>query len=203
MDTKILNVNSRPLVSRSEREALLRQRGRAIWLYGLSGAGKSTLAAMLARQLHQRGVLTASLDGDELRAGLNGGLGFSEEDRSENLRRAAEVARLMVGTGLVTICAFITPRASQRALVRRIIGEKDLTQVFVSATVDTCAKRDPKGLYARARGGLIAQFTGVGAEFDPPEAGEPGLVIDTEAESPEACSARLLGELLPLLSVEP
>lgn len=179
-------------VSRREREARLRQRGHVIWFFGLSGAGKSTLATRLGRELHESGIFTGSLDGDDLRKGLNQGLGFSDADRSENLRRAAEVARLMVGNGLVTVCAFITPRRAQRALVRSIIGAEDVTQVFVSASVTTCARRDPKGLYARAQGGQIAQFTGIGSEFEPPAADEPVLTIDTEAFPPETCVRQLL-----------
>ncbi len=187
------------VANRLEKEQLLQQRGRVIWLFGLSGAGKSTLAGMLAGELHRRGVLAASLDGDELRAGLNAGLGFSEVDRSENLRRAAEVARLMVGSGLVTVCAFISPRRTQRALIRRIVGSDDLTLVFVSASVETCTRRDPKGLYARARAGQIAQFTGVGAEFELPEPDECQVVLDTEAGPAEVCLDRLMRVVMPLI----
>ena len=178
-------------VSRTEKELHLQQRGHVIWLYGLSGSGKSTLAIALERQLIARGILTALLDGDEIRAGLNHGLGFSDADRTENLRRAAEVARLFAQSGVVAICAFITPLRSQRLLVGEIIGPGDMTAVHLSASFSACARRDPKGLYAQAAADQITQFTGRDSLFEAPPPGTDSLIVDTETESPSTSLARL------------
>ena len=134
------------LVSRAEKEERLGQRGQVLWLYGLSGSGKSTIAAALERQLHEAGRLTKVLDGDNVRTGLNKNLGFSDEDRSENIRRVAEVAKLFAETGLITIVSFITPKRDLRASARAVIGDDDLTLVYVKASFEVCQQRDPKGL---------------------------------------------------------
>ncbi len=169
------------VLSRSDKEARLRQRARVIWLYGLSGSGKSTLGIALERRLHAEGFTTHLLDGDNVRTGLNRGLGFSQEDRAENIRRVAEVAKLFVQAGVVTICSFVTPMRSLRALAREIVGTEDFFDVYVKASYETCARRDPKGLYAKAAAGGVAQFTGKDSAFEEPLAGESSLVIDTEA----------------------
>lgn len=171
-------------VTRREKEQRLDQKGHVLWLYGLSGSGKSTLAVALERTLAGQGILTTLLDGDEIRAGLNRGLGFSDTDRTENLRRVAEVARLFAHSGSVVVCAFITPLRDQRILVREIIGGYDLTMVYLSASFAACARRDPKGLYARAAGDKIAMFTGRDSTFEQPSPG-PGLfILDTDTETP-------------------
>jgi adenylylsulfate kinase len=183
-------------VSREEKETHLRQRGHVIWLYGLSGSGKSTLGVALERAFATGGFATALLDGDEIRAGLNRGLGFSDGDRTENLRRAAEVARLLAQSGLVVICAFITPLRSQRELLRKIIGPGDVTPFFLSASFTTCARRDVKGLYAKAATSALLQFTGRDSVFEAPPAADDA-VIDTETQSPQACLDQIQTLVLP------
>lgn len=190
------------VLGRAEKEARLRQRAHVIWLYGLSGSGKSTLAIALERRLAALGHATHLLDGDNVRTGLNRNLGFSDADRDENIRRVAEVAKLFVGAGLVTVCSFITPARSQRAAARSIIGAEDFTEVFVRASFDTCAARDPKGLYAKAKAGGVGQFTGKDSGFEPPVDGDPGVfVLDTESEPPEASLERLFLRIRPLLQL--
>lgn len=187
------------VLNREEKELRLGQRARVIWLFGLSGSGKSTLAVRLERALAAEGVATHLLDGDNLRTGLNRGLGFSEADRAENLRRAAEVARLFVQAGVVTLASFITPFREHREQVRAIIGNEDLSFVYVSATYETCRQRDPKGLYARADAGGVSQFTGRDSRFEEPQAGESSLVLETEREDVSASLARLLAHVRPLV----
>ena len=177
------------VLARRDKEAKLRQRARVVWLYGLPGSGKSTLAAALERRLHAEGFTTHLLDGDNLRAGLNGDLGFSETDRTENIRRAAEVAKLFVQAGIVVVCAFITPTRALRKLARGIIGVDDFLEVYVEAALETCARRDPKGLYAGAGRGEIKRFTGHNAAFEPPERAD--LVVNTDRESVEQSLERI------------
>lgn len=178
------------VLNRNEKEQRLRQRARVIWLFGLSGSGKSTLAVALERRLHAEGYTTHLLDGDNLRTGLNSDLGFSDEDRAENIRRVAEVAKLFAQAGVVVLCSFITPAASLRSKARAIIGLDDFVPVFVRASYATCAKRDPKGLYAKAQAGQVGQFTGRDSAFEEPAAEEGAHVINTEgagiAESVDA-----------------
>jgi adenylylsulfate kinase len=190
------------VLPRADKEARLGQRGRVIWLYGLSGSGKSTLAIALERRLHAEGFATQLLDGDNIRTGLNRGLGFSDADRAENIRRIAEVAKLHAHAGLVTLCSFITPLRSLRDSAREIIGADDLLEVYVKASFATCAARDPKGLYAKAAAGGVGQFTGKDSSFEEPLAASDAadaatLIIDTEAATPEACLAALLAAVLP------
>jgi len=171
------------LLTRADRQRLTGQTSRTIWLVGLSGSGKSTLAAALEKRLYADGHAVYVLDGDNVRGGLNRGLGFSDADREENIRRIAEVSKLFVDAGVVAINSFITPRESLRALARRIIGEEDLLEVYVKASFETCRRRDVKGLYAKADQGQVAQFTGKDSAFEEPAA--PGLTVDTEAQSVE------------------
>ncbi|MDF3056780.1 MAG: adenylylsulfate kinase [Rariglobus sp.] len=186
------------VLGRAEKEAKLRQRGRVIWLYGLSGSGKSTLAIALERRLHAEGVTTHLLDGDNVRTGLNRDLGFTDADRAENIRRIAEVAKLFVQAGVVVIAAFITPQRANRQLARSIIGAGDFLEVYVAASFDTCASRDPKGLYAKARAGGVQQFTGRDSSFEPPAAEDNDvLVIDTEAGPADASLAQLHAAVVP------
>ena len=166
------------MLDRKAKEKLLNQRAVVIWMTGLSGSGKSTLAKKLEQQLHQQGVLTKLLDGDNLRTGLNKNLGFSEEDRLENIRRVAEIARLFLDNGVVTICSFVSPTIALRNMAKEIIGEDDFLEIFVDASFDECAKRDVKGLYKKALKGEIKDFTGLDAPFDIPK--KPFLNIDTE-----------------------
>lgn len=188
------------VLSRADKEARLKQRAKVIWLYGLSGSGKSTLAVALERRLHGEGFVTHLLDGDNVRTGLNQGLGFSEADRTENIRRVAEVAKLFTSAGVVTLCSFITPLRSLRAQAKTILGE-DLLEVYVKASFETCAKRDPKGLYAKARAGGVAQFTGRDSAFEEPSPEERALVLDTETTPLDASLAALHAHVLPHISV--
>ena len=151
-------------LGRGEKESLLGQRGVVVWMYGLSGSGKSTIANLLERELHGEGRFTAILDGDNLRAGLNANLGFSDEDRAENVRRVAETAKLLAGLGVIVLVSVITPRRALRELAGRIVGA-DFHEVYVRAAFETCAERDPKGLYAKAREGAVTQFTGKDSGF--------------------------------------
>ncbi len=187
------------VLDRSAKEARLRQRGRVLWLYGLSGSGKSTLAVALERRLHAEGFTTHLLDGDNVRTGLNRDLGFSDTDRTENIRRVAEVARLFAQAGVVVIAAFISPLRSHRQLARDIVGAGDFVEIYVAASFATCAARDPKGIYAKARSGHVAQFTGRDSAFEPPVVGDDVLTLDTEAEPAEASLARLHAAVVPRL----
>jgi adenylylsulfate kinase len=179
------------MLPRAAKEELLGQSGAVIWMYGLSGSGKSTLANRLERELHAAGRLVKVLDGDNVRTGLNRNLGFSDEDRLENIRRVAEVAKLFADCGIVVIASFITPNNELRRLARGIIGDDDLLEVYVRASYETCAERDPKGLYAKVKAGEVKQFTGRDSGFEEPD--RPDLVIDTEALDEDASLALLLG----------
>ncbi len=189
------------VLSRAEKEKSLKQRARVIWLYGLSGSGKSTLAIALERQLHAEGFTTQLLDGDNVRTGLNRGLGFSDADRAENIRRVAEVAKLFTQTGIVTLCSFITPTRALRLAAREIIGTEDFIEIYIKASFETCAKRDPKGLYAKANAGGVKQFTGRDSSFEPPADDDNAAVFDTETEPAEATLARLHALILPRIQL--
>ncbi len=177
-------------LTRADKERLLGQKGVVIWLYGLSGSGKSTIANEVERRLHAQGRFTVILDGDNLRAGLNHNLGFSDEDRSENIRRNSEVARLFAQAGVITLVSVITPRRDLRALARATVGE-DYHEVYVKANYETCADRDPKGLYAKARSGELRQFTGKDSGFEEP-GGEADLVLDTDTLEVKEAALELL-----------
>jgi len=166
------------MLSRAEREKKLRQRAKVVWLYGLSGSGKSTLVTALESRLFAEGFVTTHLDGDNVRDGLNRGLGFSDADREENIRRVAEVSKLFVQSGVICLNSFITPRESLRQLARGIVGEADLLEIYVECSFETCRKRDVKGLYKRAHEGLVPHFTGKESAFEPPT--RPHLVLNTE-----------------------
>jgi len=176
-------------LNRHDKESLLRQRGIVIWLCGLSGSGKSTIANAAERVLHQQGRFTAILDGDNLRSGLNSDLGFSDNDRLENIRRFSEVAKIFVSQGIITFVSAITPRGELRDLARGILGE-DMFEVYVRASYQACEERDVKGLYAKAAKGEIQHFTGKDGSFEPPQ--NPDLVIDTETTTIEDAAFELL-----------
>ena len=165
------------MLTRRDKEALLGQRGVMVWFTGLSGSGKSTVAIGVERELQRRGLLCRILDGDNIRSGINNNLGFSEADRVENIRRIAEVGKLFVDTGIITLAAFISPTNSLREMAERIIGPEDFKEVYVSTPLAVCEQRDVKGLYAKARRGEIKDFTGVSAPFEAPV--RPALAIDT------------------------
>ena len=172
------------VVTRQDRISLLRQKGLTIWFTGLSGSGKSTLATALERRLHQEGVFTQVLDGDNIRTGLNNNLGFSDEDRSENIRRIAEVAKLFASAGLVTITSFICPRNELRTLAREIVGQADFLEVYVECSFETCEQRDVKGLYAKAKAGQVQNFTGRDSSFEAPEPRDAAdLILNTDNQA--------------------
>jgi adenylylsulfate kinase len=177
-------------VSPADRRRLLGQSPVTLWFTGLSASGKSTLAYALERALIDQGRLCVVLDGDNVRHGLNSNLGFSPEDRRENIRRVAEVAKLMNAAGLVVIAAFISPSTQDRRQAREIIGADKFLEVYVSTSLAVCEARDPKGMYSRARAGKLPGFTGVGAMYEIPET--PDLQLDTEALGLDACLALLL-----------
>lgn len=187
------------MMNREDKEALLKQRSLMVWFTGLSGSGKSTIAIALERELHQRGLLCRILDGDNIRSGINNNLGFSAEDRVENIRRIAEVSKLFVDTGIITIAAFISPNNELRQMAASIIGKENFMEVYVSTPIEECEKRDVKGLYAKARRGEIPNFTGISAPFEAPE--NPDLSLDTSVLSLEESVNQLLELILPKISV--
>ena len=173
------------MMTRQDKESLLNQRGMMVWFTGLSGSGKSTVALGVERELHKRGLLCRILDGDNIRAGINNNLGFSQEDRKENIRRIAEIGKLFVQTGIITLACFVSPTEEIRRLARLIIGEEDFFEVYVSAPLEVCEQRDVKGLYAKARRGEVKDFTGISSPFEAPA--HPALDIDTSRLSLEEC----------------
>ena len=183
------------MLSRSDKEALLGQHSVMIWFTGLSGSGKSTIAIALERELQQRGLLCRILDGDNIRSGINNNLGFTEADRVENIRRIAEVSRLFVDTGIITIAAFISPSNDIREMAADIIGRDDFLEIYVNTPIEECERRDVKGLYAKARRGEIKHFTGVSAPFEAPQ--HPALTLDTSVLTLEESVAKLLELVLP------
>jgi len=180
-------------VTRAEREGINGHRGCTVWLTGLSGSGKSTVANLLEKALWERGVRSYVLDGDNVRHGLNKDLGFSPKDRTENIRRIGEVAALFTDAGVVNITAFISPYRADRDLVRKVQSEGTFIEVYVKCDLGECEKRDPKGLYKKARAGEIPEFTGISAPYEAPENAE--LVIDTTGQTPEQSLAVIAGYL--------
>ncbi|MGL5788149.1 MAG: adenylyl-sulfate kinase [Bacteroidales bacterium] len=183
------------MLQRGDRENLLNQKGIMIWFTGLSGSGKSTVAIALERELHRRGLLCRTLDGDNIRSGINNNLGFSNEDRIENIRRIAEVSKLFVETGIITLAAFISPTNDIRKLASEIIGQDDFVEVYIDTPLSVCEERDVKGLYKKARAGEIKEFTGISSPFEAPE--NPDLRIDTSAQTLEESVNQLLDFILP------
>ncbi len=182
------------MMSREDKEQLLGQRGLMVWFTGLSGSGKSTVAMSVERELHKRGILCRILDGDNIRSGINNNLGFSQEDRRENIRRIAEVGKLFVHTGIVTLACFVSPTEDIREMARGIIGSEDFKEVFVSTPLEECERRDVKGLYARARRGEVKDFTGISAPFEAPA--HPALSIDTSRLSLEESTMAVVEMIL-------
>ena len=193
--------NIHPIFDRAlnieDKEQFLNQKAKVIWLTGLSGSGKSTIALELEKQLHQKGILTQLLDGDNIRSGINNNLGFSDEDRLENIRRIAEVSKLFLNCGLVTINSFVSPTNDVRDLARSIIGDSNYYEIYIKASVEACEKRDVKGLYAKARRGEIKDFTGISAPFDIPNKCQ--LVVDTEKLSVQQSVEEILKNIIPII----
>ena len=168
------------MMTRADKESLLGQRGVLVWFTGLSGSGKSTIALGVERELHARGILCRILDGDNIRAGINNNLGFSPADREENIRRIAEIGKLFVQTGIVTLACFVSPTETIRNMARRIVGEEDFLEVYVSTPLEECERRDVKGLYARARRGEVKEFTGITAPFEAPAHPPLNLILSRQ-----------------------
>jgi adenylylsulfate kinase len=190
---------SHRMLQRADKEALLGQHGCVLWMTGLSGSGKSTIAIALERKLHAAGRYAVMLDGDNIRTGINGNLGFSEADRTENIRRIAEVAKLFVGNGAVVICTFVSPTRAIREQARTIIGPADFAEVFVDTPLEECERRDVKGLYAKARKGEIKDFTGISAPFEPPT--DPAVRLTTLGRTAQDNADQLFDHLMPRIQI--
>ena len=189
------------MLQRHDKEALLNQRGLAVWMTGLSGSGKTTIAIALEQLLHERGHITQILDGDNIRVGINRDLGFSEADREENIRRIAEVTKLFVNCGIITINCFVSPTIALRNRAKEIIGSDDFVEVFINTPFDICEQRDVKGLYKKARAGEIKNFTGLDAPFEAPIS--YFIDITTADRSVEACAAQILQTIEPRINFRP
>lgn len=181
-------------VGRSERNKQNQHKSCVLWFTGLSGSGKSTIADRVEQFLHAQHIRTYLLDGDNVRTGLNAGLGFSEEDRHENIRRIAEVSKLFVDAGVVVLCAFVSPLIKDRSLVRAIVGEADFFEIFINTSLEECERRDVKGLYKKARAGEIKDFTGISAPYEKPE--RPDMEIDTETSSIDEAADQIVEAVL-------
>ena len=185
------------IISREEKEKALEQRAKVIWLTGLSGSGKTTIAKVVERELYDRGILVQLLDGDNIRTGINNNLGFSDTDRKENIRRIAEVSKLFLNCGIVTINCFVSPKKEIRSRAKEIIGEEDFVEIFIDTPLEVCEARDAKGLYAKARKGEIKDFTGISAPFEVPE--YAAIVIKTENKKIQESAKELVEYILPLI----
>ena len=188
------------MLDRSEKEQLLNQKARVIWLTGLSGSGKSTIAKALEKELYQKRYLTKLLDGDNIRSGLNKNLKFSLEDREENIRRISEVSKLFLNCGIITINSFISPTVEIRQRSKDIIGAEDYIEIFVDCPIEVCEKRDVKGLYEKARKGEIENFTGINAPFEKPENAD--LTVDSNKDDVDDCVNQILEFILPKIKYE-
>lgn len=187
--------------SHEQKERLLGQHGLTIWFTGLSGSGKSTVAVALEQELSTLGYLSRILDGDNVRCGINSDLNFSEADRRENIRRIAEVCKLFTDTGIITLAAFVSPTSALRKLAREIVGKEHFFEIYISTPLEECERRDVKGLYAKARSGMIPEFTGITAPFEEPE--HPELRLDTTHLSVEECVRRIVRAIIPIISIDP
>lgn len=185
------------ILQRKDKESLLRQKAVVIWLTGLSGSGKTTIAIGLEKALNSKGILTQVLDGDNIRAGINNNLGFSNEDRKENIRRIAEVSKLFLNCGVVTINCFVSPTHEIRQQAKEIIGENDFLEVFINTPIEICEQRDVKGLYKKARAGEIKDFTGINAPFEAPT--NPFLDVKTQDKTVEQSVNEILSKVLPII----
>ncbi len=186
------------ILKREDKERLLRQNSKVIWCTGLSGAGKTTLAKNLEKALHNKGHLTQVLDGDNIRSGINSNLGFTEADRRENIRRIAEVSKLLIESGVITINSFISPTTEIREMAMDIIGKENFIEIYVEAPIEVCEARDVKGLYKKAREGKIKNFTGIDSPFEAPK--NPDAVINTHKYNHEECLNQALEVVLPKIT---
>jgi adenylylsulfate kinase len=188
------------ILSRTDKEKLLKQRSKVIWMTGLSGAGKTTIAKFLDEALYKKGYVAQILDGDNIRSGINNNLSFSEEDRYENIRRIAEVSKLFINCGIIIINSFISPTEEIRNMALDIIGEENFIEVYVNAPIEVCEQRDTKGLYAKARRGEIKNFTGIDSPFELPE--NAHVTVRTDLQTVEESVEQVLGYLLPQIKYE-
>jgi adenylylsulfate kinase len=185
------------ILQRKEKEKFLNQKSKVIWMTGLSGSGKTTLAKGVERYLHSQGILSQLLDGDNIRVGISNNLSFSPEDRIENIRRIAEVSKLFLNCGIVTLNSFVSPTIEIRKIAENIIGAENFIEVYINASVETCEKRDIKGLYKKARKGEIKDFTGISAPFEAPE--NPKIEINTSELSIDESVQKVLDYILPII----
>lgn len=185
------------IISKEKKEKLLNQKGKVVWLTGLSGSGKTTIALQLEKELYKLGFLVQILDGDNIRAGINNNLSFSESDRTENIRRIAEVSKLFLNCGIITINCFVSPTIKMRQIAEKIIGKENYYEIFINADLETCEKRDVKGLYKKARNGEIKNFTGIDSEYEKPN--NPSLEVNTSQLSLDQSIEIILKNVLPQL----
>ena len=185
------------ILQREDKEELLNQNSKVIWMTGLSGSGKTTVAKGVERYLHSQGILNQLLDGDNIRVGISNNLTFSSDDRAENIRRISEVSKLFLNCGIVTINCFVSPTIQIRNIAKQIIGAENFIEVYINASVDTCEKRDVKGLYQKARKGKIKDFTGISAPFEAPK--NPEIEINTAQLSIDESVQKVLDYILPII----
>ena len=185
------------IISKEKKEKLLNQKGKVVWLTGLSGSGKTTIALQLEKELFKLGFLVQILDGDNIRAGISNNLSFSESDRAENIRRISEVSKLFLNCGVITINCFVSPTKKMRQNAKKIIGKENYYEIFINADLETCEKRDVKGLYKKARSGEIKNFTGIDAEYEQPN--NPSLEVDTSQLSLDQSIEIILKNILPFI----
>mgnify|MGYP001073026932 FL=1 len=185
------------IISKEKKEKLLNQKGKVVWLTGLSGSGKTTIALQLEKELYKLGFLVQILDGDNIRAGINNNLSFSEDDRTENIRRIAEVSKLFLNCGVITINCFVSPTIKMRQIAKKIIGKENYYEIFINADLETCEKRDVKGLYKKARNGEIKNFTGIDSQYEKPN--NPSLEVNTSQLSIDQSIEIILKNVLPQL----
>ena len=188
------------LLKREDKERLLKQKSKVIWMTGLSGAGKTTIAQSLEINLFNKGFLTQILDGDNIRSGINSNLSFSDQDRFENIRRIAEVSKLLLNSGVISINSFISPTKDIREMAKMIVGKENFIEVYVNASLAVCEQRDTKGLYVKARRGEIKDFTGINSPFEPPL--NPNIELQTDKETIHECVQQLLEYILPLIEIK-
>ena len=185
------------ILQRKDKEELLNQKSKVIWMTGLSGSGKTTIAKGVERYLHSQGIVNQLLDGDNIRVGISNNLTFSSEDRSENIRRISEVSKLFMNCGIVTLNCFVSPTIAIRQIAKDIIGEENFIEVYINASIETCEDRDVKGLYQKARNGEIKDFTGISAPFEAPK--NPNLEINTSELSIDESVQKVLDYILPII----
>ena len=188
------------IISRSLKEKKLQQNSKVIWFTGMSGSGKTTISTTLEKKLFEMGYFVQVLDGDNVRSGINNNLGFSQDDRSENIRRIAEVSKLFLNSGVILLCAFISPTNEIRQIAKNIIGEKDFLEIFVNTSLEICEQRDPKGLYKKARSGEIKNFTGISSPFEVPK--NPFLKLDNSSADIKKTIKILLKKIIPEIQIQ-